>query len=127
LGDRLAARARRQPARRPRQRRAQPRGPMRRPGAATGRARGASTSARGSASALESLDAGRRRGRARRSCAPRVFGPDVLLGVRSCSLFRNGLRPSRHVGTRPAAAPSRCITGGRASCPTATPTRNARL
>ena len=62
-----------------------------------------------------------------RSCAPRVFGPDVLLGVRSCSLFRNGLRPSRHVGTRPAAAPSRCITGGRASCPTATPTRNARL
>jgi len=37
-------------------------------------------------------------------------GPETFAGVLSCSLFRAGLRPLRHMGTSPAATTARCIT-----------------
>jgi len=68
----------------------------------------------GSTSASETLDAGRKVGRGDDGIvvnAIRSSARKPLLGVRSCSLCRFGLELPHHLGTWPAAAPKRCITG----------------
>jgi len=82
----------------------------------TASARGTAGWEPGSTSASEALDAGRRsicRPGATRCCRHILdLRPgNHLLGVRSCSLCRFGLELPHHLGTRPAAAPKRCITG----------------